>query len=237
MTTAIELSADEIERVEAAIVKAVSDNIAKGKGFYLNEVARAAILAMDRRAEVVGATVEDVEKIILAAEPYGDEDATWTRRMAVALHARLFASPPAPAVAVPELLGKALAALDNYADPTGYTDGNGEQLDANAEVHEGLLAKSVAAEIRAALAAAPEPPATRSEADIRNEGREEAARIVEGQPYGEGADDPARYRTWAHWPTLPNGTKGNRSVDDFLVKHCDALATAIRALKEPRHEP
>lgn len=40
-------------------------------------------------------SVEDVEKMILATEPIGDEDAIWTRRMAIALHAaiRSLASP------------------------------------------------------------------------------------------------------------------------------------------------
>jgi hypothetical protein len=169
------------------------------------------------------------------------------------------ASPPAPAVAVPE--GYWLA-------PDEPTD---DMLDA-ADRARALPEHFIREVYAAARAAAPQPPATRSEAQppypegevvgpcvcgswpggrcLRCEWRpatrsyeegkrdwiEAAARIVEGQPYGEGADNPARYRTWAHWPTLPNGTKGNRGVDDFLVKHCDALATAIRSLAdEPRH--
>ena len=39
-------------------------------------------------------TVNDVERIIISTEPIGDDDATWTRRMAHALHARLFATRP-----------------------------------------------------------------------------------------------------------------------------------------------
>ncbi|WP_336801694.1 hypothetical protein [Kaistia sp. MMO-174] len=72
---------------------------------------------------------------------------------------------PAPAVAVPEVARVALAALDNYADPTGYTDSNGEQYEAGEDVHPGLLAKTAAAEIRAILAAAPTPPAAEAEAE------------------------------------------------------------------------
>lgn len=60
---------------------------------------------------------------------------------------------PAPQTHLRELLEKALTVLDSYADPTGYTDQYGEVLPADAEVHEGLLARDTAAEIRAALAA------------------------------------------------------------------------------------
>lgn len=51
------------------------------------------------------------------------------------------------------LLDVALDALDSYADPTGYTDSNGEQLPLDEEVHQGLLASETAGGIRAALAA------------------------------------------------------------------------------------
>lgn len=55
---------------------------------------------------------------------------------------------------------------------------------------------------------------------------ERAARIVEGDVYKE------RYRTW---PAIP-GYEGNRSNDSELVRHCDALAAAIRALSSPALE-
>lgn len=66
-------------------------------------------------------------------------------------------TPPAPVssesveVDLIALLGKALSTLDTYADPTGYTDGYGELLPADAVEHEGSLAASVAREIRAAI--------------------------------------------------------------------------------------
>lgn len=51
-------------------------------------------------------------------------------------------------------IDKAISVLDNYADPTGYTDGYGETLPADAVQHEGLLAKDAATMLRAALATA-----------------------------------------------------------------------------------
>ncbi len=57
-----------------------------------------------------------------------------------------------PAVAdLRALLDHALSVLDNYADPTGYTDNNGEQLSADESSHPGILAQECAAETRAAL--------------------------------------------------------------------------------------
>ena len=50
-----------------------------------------------------------------------------------------------------DLLDVALEALDNYSDPTSYTDNNGEQLLADYDVHPGLLARDTASSIRAAL--------------------------------------------------------------------------------------
>lgn len=49
-------------------------------------------------------------------------------------------------------LVKAREALAIYADPTGYTDNNGEQLTPDEAVHPGLLAASTLSEIDAALA-------------------------------------------------------------------------------------
>lgn len=50
------------------------------------------------------------------------------------------------------LFQKALTTLESYADPTGYTDSNGDQLPADEEVHQGLLAKETAAYLLAASA-------------------------------------------------------------------------------------
>lgn len=58
------------------------------------------------------------------------------------------------------LLDVALDVLDNYADPTGYTDSDGEQVPSDADVHQGLLAKETAFNLRAALAAARSGSAT-----------------------------------------------------------------------------
>ncbi|MDW9481171.1 hypothetical protein GOB57_21225 [Sinorhizobium meliloti] len=43
--------------------------------------------------------------------------------------------------------------LEAYADPTGYNDNYGEQVPADAEVHQGLAAAQALVEVRAALAA------------------------------------------------------------------------------------
>lgn len=49
------------------------------------------------------------------------------------------------------LLDIALETLDGYADPTGYTDNDGEQLPVDADAHPGLLALETATNLRAAL--------------------------------------------------------------------------------------
>lgn len=49
---------------------------------------------------------------------------------------------------------------------------------------------------------------------------ERCAQVAEGNVYKH------RYRTWAHM----NG--GNRSIDSEIVRHSDAIAAAIRALKD-----
>jgi len=58
----------------------------------------------------------------------------------------------APEMRMRGLLEEVLTVLDGYADPTGYTDRYGDPLPADAELHEGLLAKATAERIRAALA-------------------------------------------------------------------------------------
>lgn len=50
------------------------------------------------------------------------------------------------------LINEALTVLDIYADPTSYNDRYGDRRTADAETHEGLLAKSTADKIRAAQA-------------------------------------------------------------------------------------
>lgn len=52
-----------------------------------------------------------------------------------------------------EALQKAEAVLSIYADPTGYADADGNQLEADAEEHEGLLAKEALEVVRSALSA------------------------------------------------------------------------------------
>ncbi|EZP57461.1 hypothetical protein [Sphingomonas sp. RIT328] len=69
-------------------------------------------------------------------------------------------TPPASDAAVPagllrEALQRARETLEVYADPTGYTDNEGEQLTAEDELHPGLLAQHTLEQIAAMLAAAP----------------------------------------------------------------------------------
>jgi hypothetical protein len=52
--------------------------------------------------------------------------------------------------------------------------------------------------------------------------RERCARIARGDVYSE------RYRTWPWWEVQKDGTRGNRSRESELVKHCDDIAAAIR---------
>jgi hypothetical protein len=78
-----------------------------------------------------------------------------------------FDPPPSSQPNLRGLIDEALTVLDIYADPTGYTDRYGDQVPADAERHEGLLAKDTAAKIRAALAAAEQSPSPqpKTEAD------------------------------------------------------------------------
>ena len=69
-------------------------------------------------------------------------------------------TPPASDAAVSagalrEALQRARETLEVYADPTGYTDNEGEQLTAEDELHPGLLAQHTLEQIAAMLAAAP----------------------------------------------------------------------------------
>lgn len=66
-------------------------------------------------------------------------------------------------------------------------------------------------------------------AEARLKALEEAAKIAEGEVY------LYRYRTWPWWQN-PDGTKGNRANESELVKHCDVIAAAIRALMEKNDE-
>lgn len=145
--------------------------------------------------------------IEMGSEDREDLVETWSRRAAPTPPAA--EAPGQEPVALTELLGKALTALDTYADPTGYTDSNGEQLGAKAEVHQGLLAKFVAAEIRAALSA----PPTYADAEAKGFARAiEAA--TEAQP------------STAEDPTESAYQKGRF---DGIMEY----ATAIRSLASP----
>jgi|GEM_PF-5368604 hypothetical protein len=127
----------------------------------------------------------------------------------------LFAHPPlregedsAEVVRLRGLLDVALDALDSYADPTGYTDNNGEQLAPDEVVHQGLLAKETAANLRSALTTEPAAPEGRQEpvacectkieqlerenAELRSQARREAleeAAKVASPNYGPGIFD------------------------------------------------
>lgn len=59
------------------------------------------------------------------------------------------------------------------------------------------------------------------------DGREAAAKIAEGEVYHE------RYRTWSWWYEDQVGDRANLAADDLMVKHCDDIAAAIRALPPP----
>lgn len=52
--------------------------------------------------------------------------------------------------------------------------------------------------------------------------RERCAKIAEGQTYKE------RYRTWAWWLPLRDGTRGNVSQQSEMARHADDIAAAIR---------
>lgn len=71
------------------------------------------------------------------------------------------------AEAVIERLAKALqkaeTVLEVYADPTGYTDGYGDPVPADAVQHEGLLAKEALEVVRAALSKSPSSDLAASE--------------------------------------------------------------------------
>jgi hypothetical protein len=151
MTTANEPSDAEIERVAASMYEALSRDLkdkwpkaTNGQKAVYRKQARAAILAMDRRDEVVGEPVAYAEVIngrVLTVATQKGRHCT----------APLYASPPVPVVAVPE--GWKLVPVE----PTF------EMCDADAGTSTTERRMWNAAHYRAMLAAAPEPPATRSE--------------------------------------------------------------------------
>lgn len=104
MTTAIEPSADEIERVKTA----ARDAWLRGRSWY--GIAAAAALAMDRRAEVVGEPVavqalKAAREFIRNGVEFGYihmPDRGDPAHKTLPLIEAALASPPAPAVAVPE---------------------------------------------------------------------------------------------------------------------------------------
>jgi hypothetical protein len=66
-------------------------------------------------------------------------------------------------------------------------------------------------------------------AEARRAALEEAARVVEGKTYNE------HYRTWPWWREK-SGVRYSPN-NDLVVKHCDKITAAIRALaKEPGNE-
>lgn len=153
MSTTIEPTADEIERVGWAIFD-------MGLHASYREQARAAILAMDRRAE----PPEQSPGLRALMESVAD---TASKKMGVFNRAMEIVSPPAQAVAVPE--GWKLVPVE----PTG-------EMLYEAGRYLTMFESHYRATYAAMLAAAPEPPATRSEAEIRNEGIEAAAKWHDG---------------------------------------------------------
>ncbi|WP_336801783.1 hypothetical protein [Kaistia sp. MMO-174] len=189
MTTAIEPSADEIERVRNAIEEAA--RLAKPRyhppgRIFMDMISRAAILAMDRRAEVVGEPAAYMHKngAIWRLDncPAGMDfsEPGWT-----ALYPH--ASPPAPAVA-PQLSGNpgelpapAVAVPEDVEDLIErLLDAQQDiNLAANEHMSQPLCDASALIDeverVLRKLAAAPAPPATRSEAPF------EPADMLEGR--------------------------------------------------------
>jgi hypothetical protein len=104
MTTTIEPSADEIERVRRALVEVVYTS-----GDMLRDQAVAAILATDRRAVVVGEPVAWRWQFEDSPWSFGSEKPNFQRRigsegMSPDRMEPLYASPPAPAVAFKPLV-------------------------------------------------------------------------------------------------------------------------------------
>jgi len=248
MTTAIEPSADEIERVTAVITEKVPSLTA----WIARIVARAAILAMDRRAEVVGPIIpnsgKEWELELRACGGANDQMLPkYARRLIADLWAEVvarepetlaaLASPPAPAVAVQEgwklvpveptegMIEAGCRALHNLQG-TGDADAplhspyqnSWEEPDSTRwqQWRHTVSNDDFDGEIgvfTAMLAAAPEPPATRPEAEIRNDGIEMAAKWLEDKV------------VWSE-------RRGSIS----RAEDCREYATAIRALKEPGDE-
>jgi hypothetical protein len=122
-------------------------------------------LYLDKNGD--GTLIFDDEE--LSFEPIDEDDARQYRGARVAnselvalrdyLVTAFPATTPRPSSELVAALRKALDTLDIYADPTGYTDSQGEQLSADDEIHPGLLARDTAVAIRSALVtAAPTTP-------------------------------------------------------------------------------
>lgn len=269
MTSEVKLepTADEIEWVAVAVFENEWGAGSWPKAYpraqrVAKKHARAAILAVDRRAEVAG----EPDAWQRYAEGFGwtpvnPEDLDHYRGKGVPVRP-LYASPPAPAVAVPEEIRHLADELTSFAFCVNGEVGNGsfaviDKTGADSE----LVARNLravlrdAAEMLRALAAAPEPPATRSEerppypegevvgpcvcgswpggrclrcewrpatrpeAEIRNEGIEMAAKWHDGK-----ATDFEKSET------------ANRINKRRAERH-RYNATSIRALKERRDTP
>jgi hypothetical protein len=233
MTNMIEPTTAEIERAIRNLREGAQNYDRASQLFEAANVLEnlAAILAMDRRAEVVGEPLAG--KILDLMDLHGDDfhicERCGHQEDAAFKNADLFgfikeaaeasrASPPAPAVAVPVAYQWRGQLWDGHWSPWQH----GKGPDSGDSQWQ-------AKEVRPLFAAAPEPPATRSEADIRNEGREDAARWHDEQA-GE-------YRRLLS--ALSRGVVTDQVLHDPLVleatRHRQS-ATAIRALKEPRDE-
>jgi hypothetical protein len=180
MTTAIEPSADEIERVAEVIAQKVPTLTL----WIARIIARAAILAMDRRAEVVGEPVAHQWRSRIKG---GAWDAWENGRYGqtpppfMEIEERpLYASPPAPAVAVPaSMVGvvesqvaywnrrqQAEKSLEDGFDEDGTRTPIGDEAAWSAGYCNGRYSEADWwLKTLTALAAAPEPPSTNNGGD------------------------------------------------------------------------
>ncbi len=127
------------------------------------------------------------------------------------------------------LLDKALATLENYADPTGYMDEYGEARQADAELHEGLLAQTTVNEIRAALASPPTEPAPQP-VSVKEARRHATAlrqcslfAVDVGENIAKAMTDAAEYLS--HITVTESVTDWARVVEEALQAAADANAT------------
>jgi hypothetical protein len=257
MTTAIEPSADEIERVTYAILRLIL------AGKPATEIARAAILAMDRRAEVVREPSNEAIARTLESIDWSGSSIGSKATLLLAIE-RLRASPPAPAVAVPEVRDARQIARYHAEILEGHALSKGSSPPLAKE------AMADAAEFLRLLAAAPEPPATRSEEPVvyTNQGwidaaqrctdfgsfwvvpiggpteialyRKSPATRPEAEIRNEVLEEAARIADRENWAAIGDGTKLGLTATQASqhVGRSEAsisIATAIRALKEPRN--